>query len=202
MGIEAKKKEKRERLIKAGTNLFSHGGYFSTTIEDITSEAGVAKGTFYLYFDDKQQFFEEIINSMAFRHEEDCKMILECRDSRERLKNYIISQLDFYRKNADFAHFSIAAVVTDAENFLNWYVEIQKKHISFLAEIIAQANEDGTFAVSDPYRAAQFLQGAVFMFVSKQVLYPKKPANIETDAEFIVETFLNGVSSASGAGTL
>lgn len=197
MGIEAKKKEKRERLINAGITLFSRQGFSDTTIEEITSQAGVAKGTFYLYFKDKQQFFQEIVNSIAFHHEENYKQVLVFSDPRERLKNYIVSELDFYRKNAHFAQFAIATVASDpsdAENFINWYTEIQKKHIKFLSKIIAQGHRAGRFAASDAIRAAQFLQGGVFMFVAKQVLSPTEISNVEEDADFIVATFLNGIA--------
>ncbi len=197
LGVEAKKKEKRERLIKAGINLFSLQGFSLTTIEDITSQAGVAKGTFYLYFDDKQQFFAEIIGSMAFQHEENYKRILTISDPRERLKNYIVSELEFYRENANFANYAITVVASDAENFINWYREIQIKHIIFLSQIIAQGHEAGVFAAPDAFRAAQFLQGGVFMFVAKEVLNPEEIPNVEEDADFIVDTFINGVGLAS-----
>jgi AcrR family transcriptional regulator len=45
--------ERREELMNAAQHLFLASGVATTTIEEITSRAGVAKGTFYLYFSSK-----------------------------------------------------------------------------------------------------------------------------------------------------
>ncbi|MEG2074596.1 MAG: TetR/AcrR family transcriptional regulator, partial [Angelakisella sp.] len=47
---EAKKNEKREKLERAGYDLFLSKGIHDTSIDDIVKGASVAKGTFYLYF--------------------------------------------------------------------------------------------------------------------------------------------------------
>jgi AcrR family transcriptional regulator len=196
LGVEAKKRDKKERLIKAGVELFSRNGFNMTTVEDITREAGVAKGTFYLYFKDKRQFYGEILNSMVYQYEEDCKKIRAVSCPKEKLKMFIRSQLDFYQENADFARFTISAVGPEAESFIKWYVSIQKKHINFLADIIFQGCKEGIFDVNDVFKAAQFLQGAAFMFIAQHILSAGDPAKIDEDTEFIVNTFLEGILAA------
>ena len=51
--VEGKKQEKRRALLEAAYDLFLERGAAKTSVEDITSRAKVAKGTFYLYFKDK-----------------------------------------------------------------------------------------------------------------------------------------------------
>ena len=53
--IEVNKQEKASRLLKSAYQLFLKQGIEKTTVSDITHNAGVAKGTFYLYFQDKYQ---------------------------------------------------------------------------------------------------------------------------------------------------
>jgi AcrR family transcriptional regulator len=50
---EAKKENKRERILNAAIKLFSKKGFEQTSIADITSNARVAKGTFYSFFGKK-----------------------------------------------------------------------------------------------------------------------------------------------------
>ncbi len=50
---EANKEKKRERILNAAIKLFSKKGFEKTSIADITSHAGVAKGTFYSFFEKK-----------------------------------------------------------------------------------------------------------------------------------------------------
>lgn len=47
------KQQKREALLNTAFNLFTTKGLHNTSISDIVEQAGVAKGTFYLYFKDK-----------------------------------------------------------------------------------------------------------------------------------------------------
>lgn len=50
-------RDKAEAIIAAGEKLFSRFGYRRTSMDDIAREAGVAKGTLYLYFDGKAAVF-------------------------------------------------------------------------------------------------------------------------------------------------
>lgn len=59
--IEEKKQIKKENLLSSAYNLFIKKGINDTSISDIVNEAGVAKGTFYLYFKDKWEIHEAVI---------------------------------------------------------------------------------------------------------------------------------------------
>ena len=59
VGIKKRKKEKE--LFSAAYELFTSKGINSTAIDDIVKKAGVAKGTFYLYFKDKYDIINRLI---------------------------------------------------------------------------------------------------------------------------------------------
>ncbi len=63
--IAVKKQQKRDALMCSAYDLFTTEGFSKTTIRDISHKAGVAKGTFYLYFNDKEDIREELIRSHA-----------------------------------------------------------------------------------------------------------------------------------------
>lgn len=52
---------RRSELMRAGMVLFSAKGYHNTKVSDIVREAGVAQGTFYLYFDNKADLFGSLL---------------------------------------------------------------------------------------------------------------------------------------------
>lgn len=60
------RRETRRRLVEAGTELFARDGLHGATSAQIARQAGVAAGTFYLHFRDKQDLFREIVRA-AFR---------------------------------------------------------------------------------------------------------------------------------------
>ncbi|MBR0398346.1 MAG: TetR/AcrR family transcriptional regulator [Eubacterium sp.] len=59
--VEIKKKNKEEALYQKGFQLFVDKGFVKTTIADIAKAAGLAKGTFYLYFKDKYELRDKLI---------------------------------------------------------------------------------------------------------------------------------------------
>lgn len=70
----AKKVIKKEALFEAAYGLFTQQGVAGTSISDITTRAGIAKGTFYLYFQNK----EDLRDQLAFRKA--LITILQCLD--------------------------------------------------------------------------------------------------------------------------
>lgn len=52
--------ERKEQLLRASARLFAEQGYAATRIADIVKEAGVAKGLFYWYFENKEAVFREL----------------------------------------------------------------------------------------------------------------------------------------------
>jgi len=56
------KSERRQKLLIHARDVFAKRGYHAAKVEDIVTAAGVARGTFYLYFADKRAIFEEIVD--------------------------------------------------------------------------------------------------------------------------------------------
>jgi AcrR family transcriptional regulator len=56
------KAERRQQILENARDVFAKHGYHAAKIDDIVAAAGVARGTFYLYFEDKRAIFEEIVD--------------------------------------------------------------------------------------------------------------------------------------------
>jgi TetR/AcrR family transcriptional regulator, repressor for uid operon len=63
---EAARAARRDQIIAAGLACFARSGYHATTMADVAAQAGVSKGTPYLYFDSKQALF------LALHEQWDC----------------------------------------------------------------------------------------------------------------------------------
>jgi AcrR family transcriptional regulator len=61
------KAERRQQILTVARDVFAKRGYHAAKIDDIVAAAGVARGTFYLYFEDKRAIFEEIVDRTIAR---------------------------------------------------------------------------------------------------------------------------------------
>jgi AcrR family transcriptional regulator len=55
--------ERRQAIIEAAMDEFIARGYAATRLDDVARRAGVAKGTIYLHFEDKEALFQELVRS-------------------------------------------------------------------------------------------------------------------------------------------
>src|SRR5580698_1219916 len=61
------KQERRQQILSVARDVFARRGYHAAKIDDIVAAAGIARGTFYLYFEDKRAIFEEIVDRTITR---------------------------------------------------------------------------------------------------------------------------------------
>jgi AcrR family transcriptional regulator len=61
---EARSAARREAILSAALDEFSARGFEATRLDDVARAAGIAKGTIYLYFRDKEDLFQELVRAM------------------------------------------------------------------------------------------------------------------------------------------
>lgn len=65
--LTAQGRERKQQLIDCAATLFAERGYAETRIKDIVDSAGVAKGLFYWYFENKEALFAEVARDIRLR---------------------------------------------------------------------------------------------------------------------------------------
>ncbi len=88
MSSPSKKLEKKMKIIDTAFSLFREHTVSATAVDDIVKGAGIARGTFYLYFKDKSDLLEQII---LYKSTEYMKTVL-----RKTLSESILSENDFF----------------------------------------------------------------------------------------------------------
>src|ERR671923_1209576 len=64
-GVRAgKSAARREAILAAALDEFAARGFAATRLDDVASRAGVAKGTIYLHFRDKESLFQELVRTL------------------------------------------------------------------------------------------------------------------------------------------
>ena len=93
--ITQKKEEKKKNIIDAAYKLFTVNGVSNTSIAMICQKAGIAKGTFYLYFHDKEDVLRNLVKKMSFdilkdAHDESLKENTDFINTVISMANYLI----------------------------------------------------------------------------------------------------------------
>jgi AcrR family transcriptional regulator len=63
----AKKEERRQQILACARDAFCEHGYQAVTVDDIVERAEIARGTFYLYFDDKRAVLDALVDGFLQR---------------------------------------------------------------------------------------------------------------------------------------
>ena len=95
------KEAKRQNLLDSAYDLFLEKGMFATTISDIVKRADVAKGTFYLYFKDKDDIFHALTDRISYRVVTDaCRAVRESgeQDFSERVILFADCIIEYFRR--------------------------------------------------------------------------------------------------------
>lgn len=98
------REEKYQSILDAATEAFAEYGYFSCQVSKIAKLAGVADGTIYLYFKNKEDILVSLFSErmgqfiQGIRHE-----IVQCRTTQERLSSIVRTHLRYMQENRSLA---------------------------------------------------------------------------------------------------
>lgn len=137
--LESNKKQKKEALLNTAFDLFTTKGIHKTSISDIVNNAGVAKGTFYLYFTDKYDIRNKLIAHKAsglFLTAYDALLASDITDFEEQIifmVDHILEQLSsnksllkFIAKHLSWGVFKNAMITSNTDNDKNIYMLYEK----------------------------------------------------------------------------
>ncbi len=158
----------RARFIEAGKIVFARDGFLKSRIVDIASEAGVSYGSFYHYFDSKEQIFREIAEEMEVRllSMDDLSSGSQISDPYERIKAANRSYLTAYRANAD-----IMRVIQEVETYdAEVHASRVRRQAEFADRLAASVHRLQRSGLADPEIDTQYaaiaLGGMVAFFAS------------------------------------
>lgn len=110
-------------ILSAAAHVFYEKGYHQASIHDITSMAGVASGTFYIYFDGKYNLYKFLLLQCSHRIRRNLyKSIQNCKTRREAERVGLKSWLQFVKNNQYMYHIIWESLYVDKQLFVDYYV--------------------------------------------------------------------------------
>ncbi len=149
--------EKYHRIIQAATKIFAQKGFYHARISEIAREAGVADGTIYIYFENK----DDILISLF---EEQMQAVLDNMVSADlqggtdpvrKLERFALTHLRLIEQNKNMAEI-IQVELRQSSKFMKEYKnEKFAQYLDLIGEIIREGQKKGVFRAGDHPRRGQ-----------------------------------------------
>ena len=188
--------DKREAILRAAIRTFARHGFFSAQVADIARAAGVAAGTVYLYFENKDDLLVSIFDrTMAEAIEEGRQALESVTDPITRLDE--IARLHLARMGRD----RDLAVVCQVElrqsvKFMERFSSTRlREYLGIIRDAIASGQQRGVFRDGlKPTVAAKLFFGMLDEMATNWVLSPRRYP-LEAESALVVDLFVNGLAS-------
>lgn len=190
--------DKYHRILEAAIRVFADQGFFQSTVSQIAREAGVADGTIYLYFKNKDDILIHFFNIKAKQVFEYFREAVNDADNAvEKLKMLIRRHLAEFQKDP---HMSIVyqAETHQIHRLAEEQIrEVSKQYLDIVSEIVEQGQQEGRIR-RDLYvgLVKRYIIGAVDEVINTW-LHSDRNYDLTSMADPLVDLFIRGIGVPS-----
>jgi TetR/AcrR family fatty acid metabolism transcriptional regulator len=137
---------KRARILKAAVKVFSRKGFFNSKVSEIAAAAGVADGTIYLYFRNKDDLLISLFEEKMGEVVEDVRRRLAAGVSAlDRLRIFVENHMGLLTREAGLVQV-IQVELRQSNKFMKEYVPVKfLEYLDVISGIIEQGKREGVF---------------------------------------------------------
>ncbi len=185
-------------IVQAARGVIADLGLADASMERIAHEAGVAKGTIYLYFRNKEELFAQVIDDGFARLLERARArTARARGADAKLAALLVASIDHCVENQAIfralqEHRQLAPEATSA---LSAALERNLEElVRFVAHIVERGVRSGELRACDARRAARYLVESMRGAILERLRQPRR-TSVQADAAEVVDFFLHGVGA-------
>lgn len=190
------RKDKHQSIIQAAVKVFAQKGFYQAKVSEIARAAGVADGTIYLYFQNKDDIlislFEQEMASILVGMEQ---ALAQSSHPADQLAGFARTHLKLLERNQELAEI-IQVEIRQSSKFMKEYRNIPfREYLNLVSRIIKDGQAMGVFREDiEPGVFKRAFFGALDEMSRYWVLSPVRKYSIDTAAEQISSFFLKGIS--------
>lgn len=142
-----KGERRKQDLLKIAYEMFSQIGYENTSVDMIIEKAGIAKGTYYYYFESKEQTLEEVIGMIL---DTETEKALELKKADMPAPQKLVAIIACFKP--DVSESSMVDALNKPENLLmheRFNEKLMDRIVPIISDVTYQGIEEGLFACED-----------------------------------------------------
>ena len=187
---------KRERIKKAALEIFSSRGYANTTVQQIAELAKVGKGTFYTYFETKEDVLTDLlIEGLTNMGEHIEKKIRTLQGSVAKLRAIVREQFRYFHEHQSLCRLITREVWGHSDQSSTLVQKVRSRYIKMLQEVVEKGIKDGELRSLDAQTVATALYGMVSMVGLSMKDLPNDTA-LERVETTLQELFFSGITTS------
>lgn len=189
-----RKEAKREKILDAAIVEIARGGYYDTTVSAIARRAGVADGTIYLYFENKEAILVSIFERAMQRFiEEGTERLAGREDAESKLRGVVELHLSVMGRDRDLAVI-FQVELRHSLHFLDLFSRSRmREYLALIAGVVAEGQREGVFRDGiEPLLAAKAVFGVLDEMTTDWVLSSRN-TRLETRVEAVASFVLGGL---------
>lgn len=194
---EKNRNGKSEAILRAAAKVFAQSGYFNAKVSDVARNAGVADGTVYLYFKNKDDLLTSIFSwAMGEFLTRARAELAEMANAKEKLLSFARLHFALFEQERDIAivfQIELRQSTKFMEQFSTTYLA---EYLQLLREIIEEGMSQGVFRTAlNSKLVAKLLFGMLDEMATNWVLSHGNHSLTAT-AEPVLDIFFNGVTAS------
>jgi len=191
--------DKREAILRSATRVFARHGFFNAQVADVARDAGVAAGTVYLYFQNKDDLLASIFErTMREAIDQGRAALAGVTDPLERLTAIARLHLERLGRDRDLAVVFQVELRQSTKHMERFSSTLLREYLGIIRSLIADGQASGVFR-SDvkATTAAKILFGALDEMATNWMLSRRRYALV-ADADAVVDLLLGGLRAKPG----
>ena len=194
---------RRQAILEAALAVFAEEGFAAAKLDDVADRAGVAKGTIYLHFKDKQDLFEQMVREAV-------SPVIARLEELARLPELpadlvLKTMFDFFRTEVlgTRRKHLLRLVLTEGPRFPAiaefYHREVVSRGLRLMGEVLKRAGTKGELAADGLARFPQLIVAPLILAVVWDSLFAAiEPLDLEGPLEVHRELLLGGKAHGSG----
>ena len=189
-----RKTQRRQRILQAAIEVFGRSSFDEASICEIARKAGVAEGTIYQYFKNKQDLFFAIPRERTKAFSGQLDLHLEgLTDTRDKIRKLVWYYLYFFKTNPDYARSLMLEMRVSKDFTKSRSYKGVRRFTNQALEIFREGQEQGTIRQDiDIHLSRHLLLGVLEHVVTRWLLKGEK-GDIMGYHEQVSDLILNGV---------
>ena len=186
---------KRRRILDAAVEIFARYGFYNSKVSQVAKAAGVADGTIYLYFKNKEplliQVFEDTMEELSSRQ----RMALDgLETATDKLRTFVRVHFEMVGRNPELAEVLTVELRQSGKFMRDADMRAFGRYLGIAARIIAEGQSTGEFSPDlRPRRVARMLFGAIDELSLEWAMSARRKL-VEEAYSQTVRIFLNGLN--------